>query len=316
MNSLYTIVVPDAETLSCLCGTNDNNLELIETYLGTPVFVRGNELSIDDERPDIQDKFKYIIDRISDEISAGEFPGKDMILSVMNAAGCEETSVPPLKLCIPGGNKSVYPKTFGQKKAVEAMMRHELVFLEGPAGSGKTFLAVAAALCLLLKHKAKRLILTRPIVEAGENLGFLPGDFEQKIYPYLLPLFNIMENLLPPGLLRKLTESRIIETVPLAYMRGRTLSDCVVVLDEAQNTTREQMKMFLTRMGDNVKMFITGDISQTDLPGRIPSGLIHALGILRKIEEIQIIRMENSDVVRNQLVKKIIQAYEDSKSNE
>jgi phosphate starvation-inducible PhoH-like protein len=217
---------------------------------------------------------------------------------------------------IPGSMRTVYPKTLHQAEAVAAMRSFDMVFFVGPAGSGKTFLAVAQALELLFSRKKKRIILTRPVVEAGESLGFLPGDLEQKINPYLRPLYDAVEYLIPRDMLRKCTESGIIETAPLAYMRGRTLSDSVIILDEAQNTTIEQMKMFLTRMGEGSKVFITGDITQIDLPRRVPSGLVHALKILDGIEGIKIMNMDVSDIVRNPLVKKIIQAYADDITHE
>ncbi len=190
------------------------------------------------------------------------------------------------------------------------MQERDLVFCVGPAGSGKTYLAVAEALRRLLSRKKRKLVLTRPVVEAGENLGFLPGDLEQKIHPYLRPLNDAMETLLPRDTLHKLEESGMIEVAPLAYMRGRSLNDCIVILDEAQNTTREQMKMFLTRMGERSQIIVTGDMTQTDLPRRIPSGLSHAIEILGEIEDILIVHLDSADIVRNPLVKKIVQAYE------
>ena len=193
---------------------------------------------------------------------------------------------------------------------IQSMRHNSVVLCTGPAGSGKTFLAVAEALNQLLSGNVSRLVLTRPVVEAGENLGFLPGDFEQKISPYLKPLFDAIEYLLPRGMPEKLTEAGAIEIAPLAYMRGRTLNNSILILDEAQNTTREQMKLFLTRMGEGSKAFVTGDITQIDLPSRIPSGLIHATHVLQNIEGIKIMQMCGSDIVRNPLVRKIVQAYE------
>ena len=185
-----------------------------------------------------------------------------------------------------------------------------MVFAEGPAGSGKTFLAMAEALYEVLTHKKNGIVLTRPVVEAGENLGFLPGDLADKINPYLRPLYDAINTLLPRETVKRLTETGVIEIAPLAYMRGRTINNSVIILDEAQNTTREQMKMFLTRMGEDSKVFITGDVTQVDLPARIPSGLEHAMKLLRNISEIKMIRLSSDDVVRNPLVKKIVQAYE------
>jgi phosphate starvation-inducible PhoH-like protein len=185
-----------------------------------------------------------------------------------------------------------------------------MVFCSGAAGSGKTFLAVAQALSLILSKKKNKLIITRPVVEAGENLGFLPGDLEQKLNPYLRPLRDAMESVLSIETVKHLFEAGIIEVAPLAYMRGRTLNNAVIILDEAQNTTCSQMKMFLTRMGENSKVFITGDISQIDLPKKQTSGLVHALEVLYKINDIGFMELTTDDVVRNSLVKKIVKAYE------
>ena len=191
-----------------------------------------------------------------------------------------------------------------------------MVFCTGSAGSGKTFLAVAEALRLVLSHKKNKIIITRPVVEAGESLGFLPGDLEQKIDPYLRPLRDAMEAIVTPETVRKLSEAGIIEVAPLAYMRGRTLNNAVIILDEAQNTTCTQMKMFLTRMGDNSKVFITGDPTQIDLPKKTPSGLVHSISILYKIEDIGFMELTADDVVRNHLVKKIVRAYENEKQEQ
>ena len=205
----------------------------------------------------------------------------------------------------------MYPKSKNQAELVQAMRSCDMVFCIGPAGSGKTYIMVAEALNLLFSHKKSKIILTRPVVEAGENLGYLPGDLEQKINPYLRPLYDAMETFVSKETVRKMIESGVIEIAPLAYMRGRTLSDSVVILDEAQNTNCRQMKMFLTRMGDGSKVFITGDITQTDLPKRTESGLKNAVHILKNIDGIKIVYMNSSDVVRNELVKKIVQAYEE-----
>lgn len=315
MDAAYTIVVPDSDLLSRLCGTNDSNLDLIEKYLGVPVFTKGNELSVPDDNPDIVRQFHHIIDRLLDEASSGYDVGPDMLGSILSK---DEDSpfLPPHEyaIVVPGAVKKIYPKTKNQINLVKAMRCSDMVFCTGPAGSGKTFLMVAEALRLLLSREKSRIILTRPVVEAGENLGYLPGDLEQKINPYLRPLFDSINLLLPPATSKKLMGSGMIETAPLAYMRGRTLDDSVIVLDEAQNTTCEQMKMFLTRMGEGSKVFVTGDITQIDLPSRVASGLVHATSILRHIEEIQMVSFDSSDVVRNPLVKKIVQAYEYDKN--
>ena len=315
MDCTYTIVVPDTDLLYKVCGSNDSNLRLIEEYLGTPIFIRGNELSIQSEDEQINQKFKHIIDRILDETSEGMEPCSDMVNSILQTSSDvslqdEKAFFNQAVIKVPGGIKTIFPKTKAQAKLIHSMRKSSLVFASGPAGSGKTFLVVAEALSQLLSQKKKSLILTRPIVEAGESLGFLPGDFEQKINPYLRPLFDSLETLLPREALRKMLESGIIEIAPLAYMRGRTLSDCIIILDEAQNTTVQQMKMFLTRIGENSRIFITGDATQSDLPKRIPSGLVNALEILKDIDDISICHLSEEDIVRSPLVRKIIQAYE------
>ncbi len=318
MNSVYTIVVPENDMLIRLCGSNDVNLKLIEDSLGVSIYTRGNEISVHETDTAIQDRFKYIIDRLLDEIENGPVD-THLVQSILNtrSEGINLTETERKELFsrssihIPMGKCSVYPKTQSQAELVQAMRNYDMVFCVGPAGSGKTFLMVAEALNLIMQHKKSKIILTRPVVEAGESLGFLPGDLEQKISPYLRPLYDAMEMLLPREQVKKLVENGVIEIAPLAYMRGRTLADSVVILDEAQNTTTQQMKMFLTRMGENSKVFVTGDLTQTDLPKRIESGLKQGVYILQNIEEIKIMHFNSDDVVRNALVKKIVKAYED-----
>ncbi len=312
MESDYTIIVSDSDVLTKLCGTNDNNLRLIEQNLGVPVYTRGNELSVEAENPDIRQRFRFIIDRIIDEIEDGSSDTEDAVASILNTY--RHASKDGNAVIIPGGERRIYPKTQNQADYVELLRTHDMVFCTGPAGSGKTFLAVAEALRLVLSKQMQGIVLTRPVVEAGESLGYLPGDLDQKISPYLRPLYDAMESVISRESVRRLVDSGIIETAPLAYMRGRTLSNKVIILDEAQNTTVEQMKMFLTRMGERSKMFITGDVTQIDLPRKIRSGLTHALELLSSVEEIGMMRMTESDVVRNPLVRKIVKAYENEQS--
>ncbi len=314
MDNEYTIVVPDGQILSCICGTNDNNLKLIEDHLGIPVFTRGNELSVETDDQALREEFRFIIDRIADEVEDGSKDGRDIVTSVLNIE--KKADINATSVLVPGALKKIYPHTQHQADYIQAMRTNDLVFAIGAAGSGKTFIAVAEALNLLLSHKVSKLVITRPVVEAGESLGFLPGDLEDKINPYLRPLYDSMEAIIPRETVRRLVESEIIEIAPLAYMRGRTLNNCVIILDEAQNTTKEQMKMFLTRMGQNSKVFITGDITQIDLPKKVTSGLVHASNLLDGIEGIKIIRLNAEDVVRNPLVKRIVKAYENEKSEE
>lgn len=304
----YTIVVPDSNTLSLICGTNDKNLKLIEDNLGIPVFCRGNEVSIESDNQEICQKFQFIMDRFIDEINAGGKNGDDILPAVLNTE--KKVDMDSMVIAVPGALKRVYPRTQHQAEYINLLETKDLVFCTGSAGSGKTYLAVAEALKLIITHKKNKLIITRPVVEAGESLGFLPGDLEQKIDPYLRPLRDAMESILPIETVKRLTEAGIIEVAPLAYMRGRTLNNSVIILDEAQNTTSSQMKMFLTRLGENSKMFITGDPSQVDLPSKVRSGLMNSINILYKIEDIGFMELTAEDVVRNQLVRKIVKAYE------
>lgn len=325
--SAYTIIVPDSMLLQRVCGTNDSNLKLIESYLGIPVFACGNELSIDCDISEKVQEFRFIVDRILDELSSG-IPAendKDLIHSILNAeihtdktfvSAHDHELFEQCSIVIPGGNRKVYPRTRGQAEFVKLMRSCDMVIAEGPAGSGKTFLAIAEALRLVLNHEVNGIVLTRPVVEAGESLGYLPGDLQEKINPYIRPLYDSMNAVLPRETVRKMTESGIIEVAPLAYMRGRTLNDCAIILDEAQNTTREQMKMFLTRMGEGSKVFVTGDLTQVDLPRHVGSGLMHSMNILKDIPGIAIKQLTTQDVVRNGLVKRIIQAYENEKKEE
>ena len=318
-----SIVLENTGMLVELCGPNDYNLSIIGDLLGTRVFSRGNELSIESEDPERQQLFSALIDALVSSIDGGMPPTPDLIIALhaeltpLGSRPTGEEREPSfcedfLDSCIqiPGSHAKLYPRSKGQGLYLKGLATHDLIFSVGPAGTGKTYLAMAWALRELLVKSRRKLILTRPIVEAGESLGYLPGDLVQKINPYLRPLYDAMETLIPYEIIRRLEESRSIEVAPLAYMRGRSLSNCVVILDEAQNTTKEQMKMFLTRLGENSKAIVTGDITQIDLPKRTESGLVHAIGILSNIEDIFVSRLDSRDVVRSPLVRKIIEAYE------
>ena len=311
--SEYKVVIPDNEILSCICGTNDKNLDLIEEKLGVPLFTKGNEISIESDDPEITEKFQFIMDRIIDEVYDGGKNSEDIVISVLNTQ--KKVDMDEVSILVPGSVKKIYPRTQHQAEYINLLQTKDMVFCTGSAGSGKTFLAVAEALRLVLMHKKQKIIITRPVVEAGESLGFLPGDLEQKIAPYLRPLQDAMETIVTPETVKKLMEAGIIEIAPLAYMRGRTLNNSVIILDEAQNTTNTQMKMFLTRMGENSKVFVTGDPSQVDLPPKKSSGLVQSMRLLCKIEDIGFMELTAEDVVRNSLVKKIVRAYEHGKEN-
>ena len=217
-------------------------------------------------------------------------------------------------LCVTAKGKPIKAKTMGQKKYVDAIRKHTITLGVGPAGTGKTYLAVAAAVAAFRAKEVNRIILTRPAVEAGERLGFLPGDLQSKVDPYLRPLYDALFEMLGPESYAKYVERGNIEVAPLAYMRGRTLDDSFIILDEAQNTSREQMKMFLTRLGFGSRIVITGDVTQIDLPGEKVSGLKEAMRILRDVEDIAICRLTGSDVVRHVIVQRIIKAYEDDEN--
>lgn len=214
-------------------------------------------------------------------------------------------------ILITNEGRPVTPRSPGQRDYVDALRRHEVVFGVGPAGTGKTYLAMAIAVAALKRGKVRRLILTRPAVEAGEKLGFLPGDLTEKVDPYLRPLYDALADMLPPERVARMLERRVIEVAPLAFMRGRTLHDAYVVLDEAQNTTREQMKMFLTRLGEGSRMVINGDVTQIDLPRKSESGLVHAVGVLVDVERVGKVTLRASDVVRHSLVAEIVEAYQE-----
>jgi len=306
----YTIVVGNQDLLPSLCGVNDSNLRLLEEYLGARIVTRGNELTLTSEDSHTCGKFQDLVEKIMRSSCESGTSSGDLLPALIAAQQDCVQSGHISSIQIPQGLKHVYPKTVKQADLIDALKKYELVFILGPAGTGKTYIAVADALRQLLSRQVRKLVLTRPVVEAGENLGFLPGDLEQKIHPYVRPLYDAMESLIPYDTIRKLEESGMIEVAPLAYMRGRSLKEAVIILDEAQNTTCEQMKMFLTRLGEGSRAIITGDPSQVDLSPRTESGLSHAVSVLRNVKEIAVFTLENRDVVRNQLVRKIVEAYE------
>ena len=310
MDTSYTIVLEDQTVLSSLCGANDENLHVFETYLGVPVICRGNEVTVVTSDQAICKRFQKLIDTLLESPEITSDGSADFIASCVANSAPQQGAFCPQCIHIPRGIKSVYPKNRKQAALIDSIYANDITFGLGPAGTGKTYIAVALALKMLLSHTVRKLILTRPVVEAGESLGFFPGDLVQKINPYLRPLFDIMETLLPADVLRGMEESNTIEVAPLAYMRGRTLHNAVVILDEAQNTTKEQMKMFLTRMGEGSKLIITGDPSQSDIRGRSESGLVHAVSLIRTIDGIGTVEFSADEVVRHSLVQKIINAYE------
>ena len=342
MEESITIVLDSNEILSGVCGVNDQNLKVIAGCLGGRIYTRGNEISFFAVDKTGKNRFKTVIDSLIHAVREGESPSTEYVeaLTGIFAQDTENFSPELSDLCestgeragakkdadgnslsalrenliqIPQGFVKVFPRSHNQAGYIRGIREHEISFCVGPAGTGKTYLAIAEALRLVLSKNARKLVLTRPVVEAGESLGYLPGDLAQKINPYLRPLYDAMEALVPYDTIHHLEETRAMEIAPLAYMRGRSLNDCVVILDEAQNTTKEQMKMFLTRIGRGARAIITGDTTQIDLPRRIDSGLLHALSLLSGVEGIFISYLNTSDVVRNPLIKKIIEAYDAEK---
>jgi len=309
-----TIILEAGSILPEICGVNDANIGVLEELLETRIFSRGNELVIETENPEVKERCKRLVAELENQAAGGRAPTPDLIRAVHATLVSGDTGDMELlrgvSINVPGSYNRIYPRGLAQARYVRAIQTGSMVFSIGPAGTGKTYLAVACALEEVLSRRKRKLVLTRPVVEAGESLGFLPGDLTQKLNPYLRPLYDSMEAIIPHEVVSRLQENGAIEISPLAYMRGRSLRNCVVILDEAQNTTREQMKMFLTRLGEDAKAVVTGDITQIDLPRKSSSGLIHAARILKDIPEIHFSSFGPADVVRNPLIKKIIRAYE------
>lgn len=301
------------ENAVSLFGSFDENIRLIESEFSVTVLNRGSDLKISGEAENVA-KATTAIERLLALINKGEALSDQNVRYVISLVkDGEEDKLMFLSgdcVCITSKGKPVKPKTLGQKKYVEAIRKNTIVLGAGPAGTGKTYLAVAMAVTAFRAKEVNRIILTRPAVEAGEKLGFLPGDLQQKVDPYLRPLYDALFDMLGAEAFARYQERGSIEVAPLAYMRGRTLDDSFIILDEAQNTTREQMKMFLTRLGFNSKMVVTGDVTQIDLPDGKRSGLTDAMRILRNVPDISINTFTEKDVVRHKLVQDIIKAYE------
>ena len=313
MGDSLTIVLENHEKLTEICGVNDENLKTIESHIGARVFSRGNEIHLDTEDAGKQASFRQIISAIQKFQQEDRHIEPSLIEAAFDSIENDRESERELfesKSIILQGGTRVYPRSARQAEFIDSIENNEVIFGVGPAGTGKTYLAVAAALREVISRNKKKLIITRPVVEAGESLGFLPGDLTQKLNPYLKPIYDAMDRFLPYETIVKMEESRMIEIAPLAYMRGRSLNDSFIILDEAQNTTKSQMKMFLTRIGEGSKAVITGDITQIDLPSNSKSGLIHAVNILKDIDGLTFTFFENRDVVRKRIVREIIKAYD------
>ena len=305
--------VRDNDTAVALCGNQNENLKLIERRLGVRVGQRGTELHLSGPADAVAFAVR-LVENLEEMIRAGRSIYREDVeqgIKVLGRGGAESLQEvmlgPVLKS---SGNRQIAPKSIAQKRYVEAIRSHDIVFGVGPAGTGKTYLAMAMAVAFLQERKVKRIILARPAVEAGEKLGFLPGDLAEKVNPYLRPLYDALHDMMAGERAAALVEQGVIEVAPLAFMRGRTLNDAFVILDEAQNTTVEQMKMFLTRLGYNSKAVVTGDVTQVDLPIGKMSGLNHARSILRNIEGINFSEFTEVDVVRHPLVQEVIRAYD------
>jgi len=305
------IVVPGAHSMVSLLGSRDELLTVIEQALDSDIHVRGNEITITGAAADNALAVRLFEELIS-LLERGQQLSSDAInrsLAMLRSGdGDRPADVLTLNILSNRG-RTIRPKTVNQKRYVEAIDRHTIVFGIGPAGTGKTYLAMAKAVQALQAKQVNRIILTRPAVEAGERLGFLPGTLFEKIDPYLRPLYDALHDMLDPETIPKLMAAGTIEVAPLAYMRGRTLNDAFIILDEAQNTTAEQMKMFLTRLGFGSKVVVTGDVTQVDLPGGSTSGLRIVRDILDGIEDLHFAQLDSSDVVRHKLVSRIVDAY-------
>ena len=311
------ITVPE-EGIETLFGSYDENLKRLESLFGVKIRTQGSDLLIEGEPANV-DK----VDRVVSQLSSLIRDGFKLTNTDVKTAGdlvSQDTLVDLRDHFLKGsltaaGKKRVAPKTVNQRKYLDAIENHDIVFGVGPAGTGKTYLAMAQAVAFLLAKKVSRIILARPAVEAGEKLGFLPGDMQEKVNPYLRPLYDALYDMLDTERVARYLERGTIEIAPIAFMRGRTLNDAFVILDEAQNTTSEQMKMFLTRLGFGAKAVITGDITQIDLPTGRMSGLIEAIKVVKDIDGIAIIHFDDKDVVRHKLVQQIVKAYESFSGN-
>mgnify|MGYP000997115226 CR=1 FL=1 len=308
------MVFENGQETTELFGNLDQNLKLIEDHYGVKIVQRGDEINITDGTEVERERAEKTIRELMDIIESNEHLDPQKINYVISLTdkgiSYKDSNVGKDVLCFTHMGKPLRPKTLGQKQYADRIAQHDIVFGIGPAGTGKTYLAVAMAIQAYKNKQIQKIILARPAVEAGERLGFLPGDLQEKVDPYLRPLYDALYDILGKETALRLKEKEAIEVVPLAYMRGRTLDNAFIILDEAQNTTKEQMKMFLTRMGFGTKVVVTGDVTQIDLPRGKKSGLLDAIDVLRGVKGIEFCYLTDMDVVRHQLVKRIINAYD------
>jgi phosphate starvation-inducible PhoH-like protein len=311
------VTVPASVEMVNILGPRDEFLRILERELEAGIHVRGNEITLTGS-PVAVDLAVDVITELVTVLRTGQGLTADAVERICTMLTAREEARPADVLThniLSARGKTIRPKTLNQKRYVDAIDKHTVVFSIGPAGTGKTYLAVAKAVQALQNKQVNRIILTRPAVEAGEHLGFLPGTLSDKIDPYLRPLYDALHDMLDPDSIPRLLTAGTIEVAPLAYMRGRTLNDAFIILDEAQNTSMEQMKMFLTRLGFGSKMVVTGDITQVDLPGGTRSGLRVVRGILDKVDDITFCNLTNHDVVRHKLVGRIVAAYDKFEEN-
>ncbi len=306
-----TMEIESPDQYMAIFGLKDENMELLRGELGVEIYAHGSEITITGEKAEL---CREVLERLRDIVARGDRIDRTRIRYAIELAaeGNADRIAEIMRdvIAITYRGRQVKCKTMGQKTYVDAIRKNTCTFAIGPAGTGKTYLAVALAVVALKNKEIEKIILTRPAVEAGEKLGFLPGDLAQKVDPYLRPLYDAINDMMGTEAYQKLLERGAVEVAPLAYMRGRTLNDAFIILDEAQNTTSEQMKMFLTRMGMGSKMVITGDVTQIDLPAGKKSGLVEALDVLKGVDDIAIVTLSHKDVVRHELVQAIVKAYE------
>ncbi|MCD6365290.1 MAG: PhoH family protein [Planctomycetes bacterium] len=302
------IIIEKPEKAQVLFGPSDKHLKLIREALGVQVFARDGKITVTGSQARIA-RAERVFATLQQAIRRKQVVGAATVGDAIASACAADEAKPAEALDVYASGQVIKPRTLGQKRYLKAMNRDDLIVCTGPAGTGKTYLAVSFAVHMLKHKQAKRLILVRPAVEAGEKLGFLPGDMQAKVNPYLRPLFDALHDMMDYQQIRRFITNDVIEVIPLAFMRGRTLNDSVIILDEAQNTTVSQMLMFLTRMGNGSKMIVTGDDSQVDLPEETPSGLIDAKVRLKGIKGLSIVRLTKVDIVRHRLVQNIVEAY-------
>jgi len=303
-----TITVEDPQQVGALFGPADRNLRTIREALGVQIFARAGQVKLTGSADNVS-RAAAVLQQLQRQLRRDQSITSQSVAEALSAAAATEDKQASELLDVYAAGQLVKAKTPGQKRYINAMRTKDMVFCTGPAGTGKTYLAVAVAVHLLKHEQAKRLVLVRPAVEAGEKLGFLPGDMQAKVNPYLRPLFDALHDMMEYDQIRRFMVNDLIEVIPLAFMRGRTLNDSVIILDEAQNTTPLQMLMFLTRMGHGSKMIITGDDSQVDLSPETPSGLLDARQRLSGIKGLAFVRLEKTDIVRHRLVQNVVEAY-------